>query len=435
MPNANWSNPTLTSTYTNFVTEVKSRDEDLALQFDGTTATNFPTGTIRWSSSVNRWQKWSGTAWGELTATYALTGLSTTGNASIGGTLGVTGAATLSSTLGVTGAFTCSGNVTGRSFIPTAATIPTTAGMFYPAANTIGFGANGVEVARITSNGRLGIYSQAPDAQFEVSSPLGVSAAIFKSNTIEACRVDPLRRLLIGTATAIDEGSGISRLQVAGIDTGSSNILLSRFSADAETPRFTFTKSRNATVGGNTLVQNGDVLGRLEFKGANGTTYQPGAYIDATVEGTPSSTTMPATVAISTTPNGTNVPVARFSIGRSGQLSANVPGNATTTLYPGFLARAWVNFNGTGTVSIRASANVSSITDNGTGSFTVNLNNAMVDANYCVCATAKTSNSSAADTTIGQWHTLATSSFGLVSSQGNNGVLVDPVNISASIFR
>lgn len=95
MANANWSNPTLTSTYTNFVTEVKNRDEDLALQFDGTTSTNIPTGTIRWNSTANRWQKWSGTAWGELTSTYALTGLSTTGNASIGGALGVTGAITL----------------------------------------------------------------------------------------------------------------------------------------------------------------------------------------------------------------------------------------------------------------------------------------------------------------------------------------------------
>jgi hypothetical protein len=44
--------------------------------------------------------------------------------------------------------------------------------------------------------------------------------------------------------------------------------------------------------------------------------------------------------------------------------------------------RAWVNFNGTGTVFIRASGNVTSITDNGTGDFTVNFTNAMPDANY-----------------------------------------------------
>lgn len=46
--------------------------------------------------------------------------------------------------------------------------------------------------------------------------------------------------------------------------------------------------------------------------------------------------------------------------------------------------RAWVNFNGTGTVAIRASANVSSITDNGTGDYTVNITTAMPDANYAV---------------------------------------------------
>jgi len=44
--------------------------------------------------------------------------------------------------------------------------------------------------------------------------------------------------------------------------------------------------------------------------------------------------------------------------------------------------RAWVNFNGTGTVEIRASGNVTSITDNGTGLYTVNFTNAMPDANY-----------------------------------------------------
>lgn len=45
-------------------------------------------------------------------------------------------------------------------------------------------------------------------------------------------------------------------------------------------------------------------------------------------------------------------------------------------------AKAWVNFNGTGTVAIRASFNVSSITDNATGQWTVNFTNAMTDANY-----------------------------------------------------
>jgi hypothetical protein len=45
-------------------------------------------------------------------------------------------------------------------------------------------------------------------------------------------------------------------------------------------------------------------------------------------------------------------------------------------------AKAWANFNGTGTVAIKGSYNVSSITDNGTGDYTINFTNAMANANY-----------------------------------------------------
>ena len=50
----------------------------------------------------------------------------------------------------------------------------------------------------------------------------------------------------------------------------------------------------------------------------------------------------------------------------------------------GTFCRAWVNFNGTGTIAIRASFNVSSITDGGVGIYTVNFTNALADANYAV---------------------------------------------------
>ena len=51
-------------------------------------------------------------------------------------------------------------------------------------------------------------------------------------------------------------------------------------------------------------------------------------------------------------------------------------------------AKAWVNFNGTGTVAIRMAFNVSTITDNGPGDYTVNFTTAMVDANYSANVTA-----------------------------------------------
>jgi hypothetical protein len=60
--------------------------------------------------------------------------------------------------------------------------------------------------------------------------------------------------------------------------------------------------------------------------------------------------------------------------------------NATGSA-PIFACRAWVNFNGTGTVAIRASGNVSSITDNGTGDYYVNFTTPIVDVNYASVAT------------------------------------------------
>ena len=58
---------------------------------------------------------------------------------------------------------------------------------------------------------------------------------------------------------------------------------------------------------------------------------------------------------------------------------------------PIYACRAWVNFNGTGAVAIRASGNVSSITDNGTGDYTVNFTTAIEDANYVVVLGGKSS--------------------------------------------
>ena len=74
--------------------------------------------------------------------------------------------------------------------------------------------------------------------------------------------------------------------------------------------------------------------------------------------------------------------------------SVNIKGplNASGSA-PIYACRAWVNFNGTGTVAIRESGNVSSITDNGAGDYTVNFTTAMPDANYCCVTNLDRSNS------------------------------------------
>lgn len=71
--------------------------------------------------------------------------------------------------------------------------------------------------------------------------------------------------------------------------------------------------------------------------------------------------------------------VATGQFDSSGNFKFNSGYGSVATTYG---CRAWVNFNGTGTPAIRESGNVSSITDNGTGSYTVNFTNALTDANY-----------------------------------------------------
>lgn len=72
------------------------------------------------------------------------------------------------------------------------------------------------------------------------------------------------------------------------------------------------------------------------------------------------------------------------TIANSGVTSVNSSTGAITVSD----AKVWVNFNGTGTVAIRASFNVSSISDNGAGDFSVNFTNTLTDADYAVVANA-----------------------------------------------
>jgi len=82
--------------------------------------------------------------------------------------------------------------------------------------------------------------------------------------------------------------------------------------------------------------------------------------------------------------------------------------------------KAWVNFNGTGTVAIRAQYNVSSITDNGTGDYTVNFTTAMPDANYSFTALVIIPNLNYARVVgLKNLTTPTTSGFTLVTGYGN----------------
>lgn len=117
----------------------------------------------------------------------------------------------------------------------------------------------------------------------------------------------------------------------------------------------------------------------------------------------------------------------------SGVLSFNSGYGSAAKAYG---CRAWVNFNGTGTVAIRASGNVSSITDNGTGNYTVNFTTAMVDANYSVLSAAEGASSVGNPPyQRGNYPITSTSSVQLTFLAFNALSFVDPTYCCVAVFR
>jgi len=103
---------------------------------------------------------------------------------------------------------------------------------------------------------------------------------------------------------------------------------------------------------------------------------------------------------------------------------------------PIYACRAWVNFNGTGTVAIRASGNVSSVTDNGTGDYTVNFATAMGDVNYgCQVTAGGSSTSSTESCEIGWAAVYAVGSVRIGVSDNNTDANFDSSNVNVAVFR
>ena len=101
----------------------------------------------------------------------------------------------------------------------------------------------------------------------------------------------------------------------------------------------------------------------------------------------------------------------------------------------GNAVKAWVNFNGTGTVAIRASYNVTSITDNGVGEYTVNFTTALPDANYAGVVTAGdygTAGRSAGGNTNA---TRTTTSYAVRTLNAPQSAATDCDTIYVAIFR
>lgn len=120
-------------------------------------------------------------------------------------------------------------------------------------------------------------------------------------------------------------------------------------------------------------------------------------------------------------------------------ISDGTNSTSTTNVVKGS-AKAWVNFNGTGTVAIREAYNVSSISDNAVGQYYVNFTTVMPDTNYCAVAQCRYSNTATGQNTrMGSDSTYSndvqTGRVTVETTNAGNQSRVDSDFVSVAIFR
>ena len=130
--------------------------------------------------------------------------------------------------------------------------------------------------------------------------------------------------LVVGGATQVNAQGITSELQVTGTGDVDASMIIARYSADAGQPRLQFVKSRNATIGSNTIVQDADNIGDIVWFGNDGNdNNNPSAIIRASIDGTPGSDDVPGRLVFMTTPDGAASPTEKMRILAGGGLTFN----------------------------------------------------------------------------------------------------------------
>ena len=187
------------------------------------------------------------------------------------------------------------------------------------------------------------------------------STGIDDNATSTAITIDASENVGVGTATPLD----VCHIQGASTK---GNVVIGQVPTTGE-PYIDLWRD-------DTSIGSTNLLGRITFSGSDNTssTRTTHAKIEGQANGTHSAGNNPTQLKFYTTPVSSETMVERLAITSDGR-----------GLSP-FTSRAWVNLNGAGTIAIRDSHNVSSITDNGTGDYTITFANAMPNTDFIATA-------------------------------------------------
>jgi hypothetical protein len=207
----------------------------------------------------------------------------------------------------------------------------------------------------IAAGGNVGIGTTSPDTAIHVNSGTIDQAAHFESsdsnvriklkdgdatNAVfvagkgdnlafetagnnERARIDSSGRLLVGTSTArtnFYNGANTAQIQLEGTNYQNAAFAIVCNANSDDKGSLILAKNRGATVGSNTVVQDGDDLGSIEFLGSDGTEFVQAADIKAEVDGTPGANDMPGRLVFSTTADGASSPTERMRINSAGNI-------------------------------------------------------------------------------------------------------------------
>jgi hypothetical protein len=233
---------------------------------------------------------WDGSAWREIVVTSTMIKDGTIVNADVNASAAIAGTK-ISPDFGSQNVVT-TGTATAASLSPTGSSVPTN-GVYLPAANSVAISTNGTQRATIDSSGRL----------------------------------------LVGTSTArtnLDNANGNAVVQIEGTDDISRRLLVvSSSSNSAAGANIILAHQKSGTLGGNTVLADGDQIGSIAFQGSDGTEFVQAVRIACEIDGTPGANDMPGRLVFLTTADGASNPTERMRItqdgyARIGKTSADV---------------------------------------------------------------------------------------------------------------